>query len=475
MKDNKLNLTMLIALGIGAMIGTGIFGIPADMASVAGPFATIVAWGITGFGILMLALTFKILAEKKPDVKGGLFGFAKTGFGDYTGAQVSWGYYISAILANIAYLLLFVEVLGYFFPAITNSNNPERMSNIQLVIITSIIWFLNFMLSRGTKETATVNVITTICKIVPLILFIVFVLFAFDSKNLTTDFYGKAREAEIGSLFDQVKATMTITLWTFVGIEGIGVLSERAKNMKDVGRATILAVVMTLGLYLLVSIGSLGIMPSSELAELGNPSTAFVLSAIVGPWGEKLISVAILISISGALIGWTMIAVEIVFLSAKDGLMLKQLGEAKDETPKNAILATSILTQVLVTIAFFFPSTYQFMYLVSTSALLIPYLVSTVFAIKVITKDDVYEGDKNKARDLIIAVLATIYAAWLIYAAELVLLLLVTIVYAIGIIIYYFNQRSKQQKPFTTITGSISAIIILLSILAIYVLATGMV
>ncbi len=475
MKDNKLNLTMLIALGIGAMIGTGIFGIPADMASVASPFATIVAWGITGFGILMLALTFKILAEKKPDVKGGLFGFAKIGFGEYTGAQVSWGYYISAILANIAYFLLFVEVLGYFFPIITNQNKPENMSLIQLGIITCIIWALNFILSRGTKETASINVITTICKIAPLILFIVFVIFAFDTKNLNTDFYGKARENEIGSLFDQIKATMTITLWTFVGIEGIGVLSERAKKMKDVGRATVLAVVVTLGLYLLVSIGSLGIMPSDELAKLGNPSTAFVLSAIVGPWGEKLINIAILISISGALIGWTMIAVEIVFLSAKDGLMFKQLAEAKNETPINAILATSILSQILVTIAFFFPSTYQFMYLVSTSALLIPYLVSTIFAVKVIIKDGVYEGDKNKTRDLIVAILATIYAGWLIYAAELVLLLLVSIVYAIGVVIYYFNQTSKKQKPFNAISGSISALIIVLSVISIYVLLTGVV
>ena len=96
---------------------SGIFALPSQMAGSAAPGPLLIGWVITGVGMLTLAFVFQTLATRKPDVDGGVYGYARAGFGNYIGFTSAFGYWVSAWVGNVAYLVLLFSTLGYFFPA----------------------------------------------------------------------------------------------------------------------------------------------------------------------------------------------------------------------------------------------------------------------------------------------------------------------------------------------------------------------
>jgi arginine:ornithine antiporter / lysine permease len=111
-----LSLAALAAIVVGSMIGSGIFALPSQMAGSAAPGPLLIGWLVTGVGMLMLAFVFQTLAERKPDVDGGVYGYAREGFGNYIGFTSAFGYWASAWMGNVAYLVLLFSTLGYFLP-----------------------------------------------------------------------------------------------------------------------------------------------------------------------------------------------------------------------------------------------------------------------------------------------------------------------------------------------------------------------
>ena len=108
---------------------------------------------------------------------------------------------------------------------------------ISIICASAVIWAINLLVLRGIKEAAALNVIATISKMVPLLVFVIAVIFvgAFDWDTFTSNFWGDGSMPVI----DQVKATTAATVWSFIGIEGAVVLSARAKKSSDVGKASI--------------------------------------------------------------------------------------------------------------------------------------------------------------------------------------------------------------------------------------------
>ena len=138
-----------------------------------------------------------------------------------------------------------------------------------------------FLVSRGIKEATGVNAVITISKFVPIFVGITAIIFL-QKFDLSIFMANMAQGAESGMpFFDQVSSTMMITIWVFVGIEGAVAISGRAKKERDVGKATIIAFVCVLSIYLMVSMLSMGVMPLSELAELPNPALAGVMEHAV--------------------------------------------------------------------------------------------------------------------------------------------------------------------------------------------------
>lgn len=297
-EDRKLGVVPLAALVVGAMIGGGIFSLPQNMAQSASAGAVVIAWIITGIGIFFLANTFRILSSAQPDATTGIYAYARIGFGRFAGFQMAWAYWLCNIFGNVAYAVLLMDALNYFFPGVfTGGNNLWSIIGGSLVI-----WIMNWAVLKGVKQAAFVNTIGTVCKLLPILLFIIIMAVIFRLKLFSSDFWGTENiPAEgvkpLGSLLSQVKSTMLVTLWTFIGIEGAVVISGRAKSQKDVGAATILGFLGCLAIYILLSLLPFGRMPQHELADLANPSSAQLLSIAVGhSWGAWIMNLGVIIA-----------------------------------------------------------------------------------------------------------------------------------------------------------------------------------
>ena len=297
----KLRLGALVALVVGSMIGGGIFSLPQNMAASADVGAVLIGWAITAVGMLTLAFVFQTLANRKPDLDGGVYAYAKAGFGDYMGFSSAWGYWISAWLGNVGYFVLLFSTLGYFFPIFGEGNTPAAV-----IGASALLWAVHFLVLRGIKEAAFINLVTTVAKVVPLLLFVLIAIFAFKLDIFTADIWG-LKNPDLGSVMNQVRNMMLVTVWVFIGIEGASIFSARAEKRTDVGKATVIGFITVLLFLVLVNVLSLGIMTQPELAKLQNPSMAAVLEHVVGHWGAVLISVGLIISLLGALLSWVLL------------------------------------------------------------------------------------------------------------------------------------------------------------------------
>ncbi|MDR9876328.1 arginine-ornithine antiporter [Pseudomonas allii] len=467
--SGKLRLGALVALVVGSMIGGGIFSLPQNMAASADVGAVLIGWVITAIGMLTLAFVFQTLANRKPDLDGGVYAYAKAGFGDYMGFSSAWGYWISAWLGNVGYFVLLFSTLGYFFPIFGEGNTPAAVIGASV-----LLWAVHFLVLRGIKEAAFINLVTTVAKVVPLVLFVLIALFAFKLDIFTADIWG-VKNPDLGSVMNQVRNMMLVTVWVFIGIEGASIFSSRAEKRSDVGKATVIGFITVLLFLMLVNVLSLGIMTQPELAKLQNPSMAAVLEHVVGHWGAVLISVGLIISLLGALLSWVLLCAEIMFAAAKDHTMPEFLRkENANHVPANALWLTNAMVQIFLVITLFSASTYLSLIYLATSMILVPYLWSAAYALLLAVRGETYENAiAERKKDLFIGGIALVYAVWLLYAGGVKYLLLSALLYAPGVILFAKAKHELGKPIFTNVEKLIFAAVVIGALVAAYGLYDG--
>lgn len=469
-KSGKLGLLPLVALVVGSMIGGGVFSLPQNMAKGASPGAVIIGWLITGVGMLALAFVYQGLSTRKPKLDAGPYAYARAGFGDFVGFNSAWGYWLSAWIGNVSYAVLIFGALSYFYPAFGAEGNTW-----QAIIGASILlWLVHAMVLMGVRQAAIINVVTTIAKLAPIFIFIVAILVAFNLPTFNNDFWGAGVPA-LGDIMTQVKSTMLVTLWVFIGIEGASVVSGRAENRADIGRATILGFVVALAVYLLVSLLSFGVLTQPELAGLpGAASMANVLEKAVGPWGSVLVRIGLVVSVAGAFLSWTLFAAEIPYRAAKDG-MLPQVFTVENQNgaPCGALWITNILVQLFLLLTLYSNSTYLALFYIASAAILVPYVFSGIYALKLSVTGESYDASEGRGRDIFIGAVASIYGIWLLYAAGPNYLLMCAILYALGIPVYWWARQARREAAFNMVEAVIAAGIVIAAAIAAYLMWTG--
>lgn len=466
--SGKLRVGALTALVIGSMVGSGVFSLPQNMAAGAGPLAIMIGWGITAIGMLALVFVYQSLAVRKPDLEAGPYAYAKAGFGPFVGFNSAWGYWISAWVGNVSYAVIVFSALSYFFPSFGDGNTWQAVLGASV-----LLWLLHVLILSGIRQAAIVNLIVTVAKIAPIFLFIGLVAVAFKIDVFSLDFTSLGN-AGLGSITAQVKSTMLVTLWVFIGIEGASVFSARAERRRDIAMATVLGFFTCLALYALVSLLSLGILSQPELAALKNPSMAGVLEAVVGPWGAILINVALVVSVVGAFLSWTLLAAEIPFAAAKDGTMPKFLArESSRGVPSASLLLTNLLVQAFLLITLFAHSTYQALFSIASAAILVPYIFSGAYAAKLAITGESYRVGEQRTGPLFAGLLATVYGLWLVYAAGPSYLFMCAILYAPGLLFYVLARRETGQRVFHPIEAFLAIALVLVGMLAAYEMWTG--
>lgn len=471
MEEQKLSFTGLTALIIGSTIGSGIFTITGDMAaSGAHTGAILIGWAICGVGMLGLMMCYFGLNRVRPDLTNGVYSYANEGFGPFVGFNSVWGYWASAFLCNVSYLTLLFGAIGYFIPAFGTGNNI-----LSIACASVALWLVNWLVLRGVHEATVINIITTLAKLVPILVFVVAVIFvgAFDFDIFMENFWGDGTMP----LSDQVKATTSATVWSFIGIEGAVVLSGRAKRTSDVGKASLTAFAGILAIYVMTAVLTLGVVPNDELAAMENPQMAAVLARAVGPWGAGLINLGVILSLAGALLGWTILAADSPYSAARQGVFMNAFARAnKHGSPVFSLFLTNGIIQLFLIICYFSSSTYQAFYALSTSMIMVPYLLSAAYYLKISIRGEGFEDGRGGSLTLarIFGLVGTIYGFWMLYSGGLDYVLITTILYSPGIIVYVLGRREKGLPPFASRGELILALgILALALLSVWMMITG--
>ena len=476
-KSGGLGVFALAAIVVSSMLGGGIYSLPQNMAAGASAGAVLLAWLITGFGIFFIARTFSILSMAKPDLTTGIYSYSRAGFGSYAGFTIGWSYWLCQVCGNVGYAVITMDALNYFFPPYFAGGN-----NLASIIGGSIIiWGFNYLVLKGVRQASIVNAIGTVVKIVPLVLFILIMLFVFHFSKFDFDFWGEAiaTKAKLGDLNTQIKSTMLVTLWAFIGIEGAVVMSNRAKSPKDVGTATILGFAGCLIIYVLLSLLPFGYMNQEELANVANPSTAGILEEIVGRWGAWLMNIGLLVSVLTSWLAWTMVTAQIPQAAAEDGTFPKAFTkENKNGSPSVSLIVTSIAMQLFLLLVYFSNNAWNTMLSITSVMVLPAYFASCAYLWKLCEDEEFPQGIIFKRSGaLITSIIGSVYALWLIYAAGLNYLLMAVVIIALGIPVYIWarKQHSPKERAFSNPEAVGACLLILVAIFAVYAFARGII
>lgn len=431
---NKLSLTGLVALVFGMMVGSGIFNIPQNMAVGAGLGSVLIGWGITATGMMLLVSTFKLLSDRHPELNEGIYLYAEKGFGRFTGFNIAWGYWLCACFANVAYAVMLNDTFGALFPSLLDHGLPT------IIFCSALIWVMYMLISSGIRTSSIIATGAAILKLSVIALIIILLALNIKYETLTSDIW--CLGDGIGGITTQVKSTMLVTLWCFIGIEGAVVMSGRARRQSDVGKAGILGFLAAWILYVLVSVFSFGIMSRAKLAGLEDPSVAYALRSICGEWAYWLVITAVIISITGGWFAWTIVTAEQPYSAAHHGIFPKWLLK-KDgsDSLQRSLLASSIIMQAFLFLVVMAEDVYLYALNITGLMVLPAYLFSGLFLLKIAKKDYKNQLLARHARcglaySLCIGSGCTIFCIWMIYAAGIGLLLQAVAFYLVGLPMY---------------------------------------
>lgn len=475
----QLGVLAMTLLVISAMFGGGIFNIPQNMAQSAALGAIIIAWIITALGIFFLARTFQVLSNVKPDMTAGIYMYSRAGFGRLVGFLIAWGYWMSAAFGNVGYAVLLMDSLNYFFPPYFSGGNTWQ----SILLASIVIWSLSFFVMRGVKGATVLNNIGTIAKFVPIILFIIIVgYFAMNRSMFGADFWGNLTshslgDEPLGGLFTQIKGTMLVTLWMYIGIEGAVVMSDKA-DAKTVSRATILGFITVTIMFVLVSVLPFGAFSQGELAATPPPSTAGILGHLVGQWGTVVINLGVIVALLTSWLVWTLLVAELPWACAKDGTFPKVFAKTNNKGVASvSLIVSTVIMQAAMILVYFSTDAWNVMLSITGVVILPAYIGSSAYLWQLMVRKQYPKVAIYSVKSaLFVSVLATLYGFWLIYAAGVQFIVAGAFIYALGLIVFIWARKEQAPKDavFTKIELIVAVLLIIVAILAIWMLFTGL-
>ncbi|HXZ16325.1 MAG TPA: amino acid permease, partial [Roseiarcus sp.] len=394
------------------------------------------------------------------------------GFGDCVGFLSAFGYWLGSVLGNVFYWVLIGTTLGRFFPEIFG----DGTSVVAIVVSLIGVWAFHFMILRGVKEATFINKVVTVAKIVPLILAVLIFVFFFHYAQFFENFFGGVGMPE-KSLVAQVRDTMLITVFVFIGIEGASVYSRYAEKRSDVGAATILGFVGVTGLMVAITLLPYATAPRASIAGVQNPSLAGALELVVGHWGAVMISIGVLVSVLGAFLAWTLICAEVLFAAGKSQDMPRLFAsQNSNEVPANALWLSNIVVSLFVISTYWSRDAFNFMLDMASVTSLLPYLLVAGYGVLLARSGVGYEKTPNeRGRDQVFAAIAVVYTIFMFIAAGLKYVLLLTVLLAPGTILYFWARREQNAKLFTWVELTIFVVALIAAAIGVYGLATGLI
>ena len=429
-QNQKIGLLAATSLVVGNIIGAGIFVLPASL----GKFGSIsiVGWLFTATGALILAKIFSNFSKKLKGKSGGPYIYSKVVFGDFIGFLVAWGYWISCWVNNAAIAVAIVSALSFFFPELVTNPFYATLTGL------SFIWFFTFTSSKGIKSSGNIQILTTIAKLIPLVLIILFGFFIFDLEifpefNLTDQ-----------NDFEILPVVAVMTLYAFLGLECASIPAENIKNPeKNIPKATMAGTLISTLIYILSTIVLFGIISAENL--INSPAPFAEAGEIIGgKYFGFLISAGAAISAIGALNGWILITSYMPMTMANDRLFPKVFAKKnKKGFPYLSLLLGSILTSFVMTMNYTdgLVDRFEFLILLTTLSTLIPYFFVSVSYILFHVEKRLFKI--NSFRSVILGLFGSLYSLWAIFGSGVDSIIYGTILLIVGIPIYLILKLKK--------------------------------
>ncbi|AOR23848.1 APC family permease [Clostridium taeniosporum] len=430
----EISLFMATMLVCGNMIGSGVFMLPATLAQVSGPLATIIAWIITTIGSILIALSFANLGSKYP-ATGGAYQYTKEAFGEFTGFLSAWLYWNGSWIGNAAIIVALSSYSASIIPAL---QNPI----ISIIYTSSLLWIFTIINIVGVKKAGKIQTFATVFKIAFFGLFIIFAFFNFDKINLIP-------------LMPENKGLSTIplaatsTLWAFVGLESSTITAGEIRDPeKNVKKSTIYGIIIASIIYILISVGSMGAMSNIQLSTSSAPLTQ-ILTNIFGSSIGKGLTIAVVICILGTTIGWLLSTARVSYAAGVDGVFPKFFGKLhpKYGTPVNSLIAGSVLVNILLIMNYqkSMVSAFTFITILATLSFLPVYLLAVSSEIMLMFREEQKFTFKIFIKKSILPLLAFIYSIWTIYGSGAETAMWGFILMLIGIPFYIYNYYNSKQ------------------------------
>jgi APA family basic amino acid/polyamine antiporter len=420
---------MAVALVMGNMIGSGIFLLPSSLAAYGG--IGLLGWLVSAIGSILLALVFAQMSRLRP-AAGGPYAFTRLAFGDLAGFLVAWGYWVSVCCGNAAIALACVGYLEPFIP------NLVHAPLIAAAMAAGCVWLLTAVNVWGIREAGLVQVVTTILKLLPLVLVGAAAFTAFNPAPFVIATTG-AR-----AIGGQLSTAAAMTFWAFGGLESATIPAGDVHDPhRTIPRATIVGTVLTATIYVVSTVGVMSVMPTDELRTSTAPF-ADAARAFAGNWAAGLVAAGAAIACFGALNGWILISGQVPLAIAGDGLFPRVFGTmSRRRTPARGLVISSLLTTSLIALnaSRGLVELFTFIILLGTLNALVPYVFSSLAGFLI---DRSQADNGNRPRGGIIGGLAFAYSLWMIGGAGTEVVYWGFLLLLSGLPVYVWVVRQKS-------------------------------
>jgi len=392
------------SLVVGGTIGSGIFMIPAVLAPYGG--LGLLSLAMATFGALAVALTFASLA-RRVTTTGGFYAYTRTGMGAFAGFLVAWSGWIGLWVSAAAIAITFASYLGVLVPVIGGNAWLSALAGL------SIIWMIVGINIAGVKETSVVSLVTTVLKLLPLLLIAVAGLWFVDAGILPP------LNPAGGNALLVFASVFTIAFWNFLGIESATVPAEDTQDPQHtIPKATVVGT-LTVGLvYLLVCFVVLGIIPYGELASSSSPLSD-VGERMFGTAGSLVVVVGTLISTLGALNTVMLTTGQVAMAAARDGLFPGAFSHLSTRhTPARSYLIAGVLASALLLLNFTrgLVAAYVFVILIATLTGVLTYAFSSVSSL-ILQRKNPAVTPAQRFREALTATISFAICVWVIAAS----------------------------------------------------------
>lgn len=394
---------MLTTLVTGNMIGSGMFLLPSSLAAIGS--ISLYSWIITAVGSILLAMVFAKLGHMMPKT-GGPYAYAHEGFGAFIGFQTAYNYWIALWVGNAAIAVAMIGYLRVFFPVLNGAHHTAYAA-------IAVVWLLTFVNIVGVRRAGFLQVVSTVCKLIPILLIALLGWSYFHPEYLHQSFNVSGK-----SDFYALSNGAVLTLWAFIGLESATVPADSVENPKrNIPIATIVGTLLAAVAYIASSAAIMGMIPAEQLATSTSPF-ADAADLIFGGWGRDLIALGAAISCFGALNGWTLLQGQVAMAAAEKSQFPRIMAKRnRHGAPGVALFITAILVTVLLVLSMDSSLIHQFnlIILMATLASLLPYFFTAMSEIILLKQNG--QWSPGAWKHVLIAIFAAIYSCWAILAS----------------------------------------------------------